>query len=106
MPKYLVEATYTSEGAKGLLKGGGSARRKAVEDGMTATNGKLETFFFAFGDRDAIIIVDLPDNVSAAAISMAVKASGALHTRTTPLLTPEDIDEAARRHVAFRPPGE
>lgn len=105
MPKYLIQATYTSEGTKGLLKGGGSGRRAAVDEVVTALGGKVEAMYFAFGENDTVIIVDLPDPVSMAAISLTVKASGALHTRATPLLTVEEIDEAARRHVPFRAPG-
>ncbi|MGX1851309.1 GYD domain-containing protein [Streptomyces sp. NBC_01456] len=105
MPKFLIQATYTSEGTKGLLKGGGSARRAAVDEVVTALGGKVEAMYFAFGENDTVIIVDLPDPVSMAAISLTVKASGALHTRATPLLTVEEIDEAARRQVPFRAPG-
>ena len=106
MPKYLVEATYSSEGAKGILKTGGSARRKIVEETTAEVGGKLEAFYFAFGARDAIIIVDVPNNAAAAALSMAVNASGAIRSNTTPLLTPEEIDSAAKDHVVYRPPGQ
>ena len=105
MPKYLVEATYTSDGTKGLLKAGGSARRKIVEETTAEVGGKLDAFYFAFGDRDAIIIVDVPSNAAAAALSLAVNASGAIRSRTTPLMTPEEIDIAAKDHVIYRPPG-
>lgn len=106
MPKYLVEATYSSEGAKGVLKTGGTARRKIVEETTAEVGGKLEAFYFAFGARDAIIIVDVPNNAAAAALSMAVNASGAIRSNTTPLLTPEEIDEAAHDHVVYRAPGQ
>jgi uncharacterized protein with GYD domain len=106
MPKYLVEASYTAEGAKGIIKAGGSARRKSVEDLLATFNGKLEAFYFAFGERDAVIILDAPDNTTVAAISLAVAASGAVRTRTTVLLTPEEIDQAAKKQIAFRPPGQ
>ena len=105
MAKYLVLASYTSDGAKGILKSGGSARRKAVEDVLAQFNGRLEAFYFAFGEDDAVIIFDIPDEASAAAISLTVNASGSLRTKTTVLITPEQIDEAAKKHVAFRPPG-
>lgn len=104
MPKYLIQATYTSEGVKGLLKEGASGRRAAVDQVVTGLGGKVESVYFAFGETDIVIIIDLPDPVSMAAISLAVKASGALHTRATPLLTIEEIDEAARRQVPFRAP--
>lgn len=68
-------------------------------------NGKLEAFYYAFGDADAYVIVDAPDNVTAAAVSLAVNASGAVTTQTVVLLTPEEIDQAAKKTVAYRAPG-
>ena len=106
MPKYLVEATYSAEGAKGILKAGGTARRKVVEQTTAEVGGKLEAFYFTFGDRDAVIIIDVPDNVAAAALSMAVNSTGAIRSRTTPLLTCEEIDRAAKDHVEYRAPGQ
>ncbi len=105
MPKFLIEASYTAEGAKGVVKSGGSARRKAVEELLASVGGKLETFYFTFGDEDAIIIVDLPDNETALALGMAVGASGAVRSRTTVLIPMEEVDRAAKRQVHFRPPG-
>jgi uncharacterized protein with GYD domain len=105
MPKFLVRATYTAEGAKGVLKDGGSARRNAVENALASLGGKLEAFYFAFGDDDAIIIVDLPDNEAALAIGMTVGASGAVHSHTTVLIPIDEVDRAAKRRVEFRPPG-
>ncbi|WP_369268919.1 GYD domain-containing protein [Streptomyces sp. R11] len=105
MPKYLIQATYTPEGTKGLLKEGASGRRAAVEQVVTGLGGTVEAMYFAFGEHDFVCIVDFPDPVSMAAVSLTVKASGALHTRATPLLTLEEIDEAARRQVPFRAPG-
>ncbi|MBL3664920.1 GYD domain-containing protein [Streptomyces sp. M2CJ-2] len=105
MPKFLIQATYTPEGAKGLLKDGASGRRAAVDQVVTGLGGKVETMYFAFGESDTVLIVDFPDAVSMAAVSLAVKASGALQTRATPLLTLDEIDEATRREVTFRAPG-
>ncbi|MEU6573281.1 GYD domain-containing protein [Streptomyces sp. NPDC046805] len=105
MPKFLIQATYTAEGTKGLLKEGASGRRAAVEQVVTGLGGKVEAMYFAFGEDDTVLIVDLPDPASMAAVSLAVKASGSLHTRATPLLSIDEIDEAARREVAFRAPG-
>jgi uncharacterized protein with GYD domain len=106
MPKYLVHASYTAEGAQGLLKSGGTARRKAVEELIAPLGGKLEAFYFTFGDDDAILIIDLPDQVAASAIGLAVCASGTIRSRSTVLITPEEVDEAAKRGIRFRPPGE
>lgn len=106
MPKYLVRVSYTTEGAKGVLKEGGSARRKATEDALAAINGKLEAFYFAFGVDDAILIIDVPDPVDAAALALTVAATGDIDSSMTVLITPEEIDEAARRRVTYRPPGQ
>jgi uncharacterized protein with GYD domain len=106
MPKYLIHASYTAEGARGLLKSGGTARRRAVEELLAPLGGKLEAFYFTFGDEDAILIIDLPDQVAVSAIGLAVSASGSMRTRSTVLITPEEVDEAIKRPVKFRPPGE
>lgn len=102
----MVHATYTAEGAKGLLRSGGTARRKATEELLASLGGKIEAFYFSFGDEDAVLIIDLPDQVTASAVAMAVSASGMIRTRSTVLITPEEVDEAARKQVKFRPPGE
>jgi uncharacterized protein with GYD domain len=107
MAKYLISASYTAEGTKGLLKGGGgTARRAAVQQMAQAIEGRVEAFYYAFGDNDVYAILDVPDNVSIAAVSMAVNASGAVHTKTTVLLTAEEIDQAARKSVGYRAPGQ
>ena len=105
MAKYLIEASYTTEGTKGLMSEGGSSRRATVQKMVEALGGKLEGFYYAFGDRDAVVIVDAPDNQTVAAISLAVNSSGAVTLKTTPLLTPEEIDQAAQKTVNYRPPG-
>ncbi|MEU9625481.1 GYD domain-containing protein [Streptomyces luteogriseus] len=105
MPKFLIQASYTPAGAEGLLREGASGRRAAVEQVVTGLGGRVEAMYFAFGADDLIVIVELPDGVSMAAAALTVKASGALRTRATPLLTLDEIDEAARRQVSFRAPG-
>lgn len=105
MPKYLVQASYTTEGIRGLLKDVGSKRRAAAEQAIKSLGGRLEAFYFAFGDTDAFAIADAPDNASAAAVALAVGASGAVHTKTTVLLTPEEMDQAAKKTVSYTPPG-
>jgi len=106
MAKFLIQVSYTPEGAKGVLKGGGSARRKAAADVLEQFGGRIEAFYFAFGADDAVLIVDVPDHETMAAISMTVAATGTIRTRATVLLTPEQIDEAAKKHVTFRAPGQ
>jgi uncharacterized protein with GYD domain len=105
MPKFLVQVKYTAEGTKGVLKDGGSGRRKAVAEFIASLKGRLEEFYFTFGEDDAILIVDLPDAEAALAVAMSVRASGAIHSKMTPLLPVEEIDRAVERHVHYRPPG-
>jgi len=105
MPKYFFQASYTAEGTKGLLKEGGSKRRAMVEGLIKGLGGKLESFYYAFGETDVLGVVDLPDHVSIAALSLAVNASGAVNLKITVLLTPEEIDQAAKKTVPYRPPG-
>ncbi|HTN24414.1 MAG TPA: GYD domain-containing protein [Solirubrobacteraceae bacterium] len=105
MPKFLIEASYTADGVKGVQSAGGSSRRDALAAVAESVGGTLETFYFAFGDSDAFAIVDLPDNESAAAVGLTVNAAGGATTKTTVLLTPEEVDAAAQRSVDYRPPG-
>ena len=105
MPKYLLQASYTAEGLRGLLKEGATKRKEAVEQLIDSLGGKLEVFYPAFGDTDVFLIVDAPDNESAAAASMAVGASGMVQVKTTVLLTPEEMDRATKKSVSYRPPG-
>jgi uncharacterized protein with GYD domain len=105
MPKYLLHATYTVEGIRGLIKDTASGRRAAVKAGIKAVGGKLESFHFCFGQEDVVLIADLPDNLTAAALSTAVAATGTAHVRTTPLLTVEEMDKALARKSKYRAPG-
>lgn len=105
MAKFLFEANYTPEGAKGIIKDGGSARRAAIEKAVTGLGGRLESFYFAFGGVDAYVIVDLPDNASAAAMALAVGQSGLASTKTVVLLTMEETDAATKKSVTYRGPG-
>jgi uncharacterized protein with GYD domain len=105
MPKYLIEASYVGEGISGLLKEGGTKRRTAVSELFKSMGGTVEAFYFAFGDTDVFIIGDLPGNTSAAALTLRVNASGAATCKTTVLITPEEVDEAAKKTFAYRPPG-
>ena len=108
MAKYLIEAGYSHEGLKGVLKDGGTARRNAVETAVKALGGRVEAFYFGFGESDVYAIVDAPDNVSVAAFALAVGATGiAGHFKTIALLTPEEVDQAAKKAAgaSYRPPG-
>jgi len=105
MPKYLVQANYVGDGLKGLLKEGGSSRRAAIEKLFGSVGGKVEAFYYAFGDTDVFIIADVPDNVSAAALSLTVSAAGAAASKVTVLLTAEEIDAATKKTPSYRAPG-
>ena len=105
MPKFLFEAMYTQDGVRGVQSAGGSSRRDAVAEVAESVGGRLDSFHFAFGERDAYVIADLPDNESAAAVALTVNASGGANVKTVVLLTPEEVDAAAQRSVAYRPPG-
>jgi uncharacterized protein with GYD domain len=105
MPKFLLEANYTADGAKGLIKDGGTGRRSKVEAMIKQLNGKLEAFYYGFGSPDVFVIADLPDAKAAAAVSMAVNQSGTVTLKTHVLMTPEEIDQAAKIPVSYQAPG-
>ena len=105
MPKYMIHASYTADGARGLLKDGGSKRREAAAAALKSAGAKLDAFYFAFGENDAIVIVDAPDHASIAGASIAINASGAVTTKTTVLMTPEEIDQAVKKSVSYTAPG-
>ena len=105
MPHFLIQAKYTSEGLKGLLKDKASGRKAAVSKAITALGGKVESVYFCFGTHDVVLIVEAPDNVSAAALSVATGASGLVRINSTPLLSVEEMDRALAKTVDYRPPG-
>lgn len=105
MPKYLFTGSFTQEGDKGLQAEGGSARVKAVSDLMASLGGSLESYHFAFGGDDYVVVAELPDNAAAAAGALRVSASGAVNNRTVVLLTPEEIDRAVKLSPTYRAPG-
>ncbi len=106
MPKYLISGSYVGEGIKGLLKEGGTKRKEAVEQLIGSLGGTVESVHFAFGDDDFFIIVDVPDNVKAAAGSLIASSTGAVSVKITVLLTPEELDEVSKVSVEYRPPGQ
>jgi uncharacterized protein with GYD domain len=105
MPKYLLQTSYTLEGAKGLVSKGGSARKAAAQAAAESVGGSLESFYFAFGDTDVFVVADLPDNSAAAALALSVTSAGGATVRTVVLLTPEEIDAATGKVVEYTPPG-
>ena len=105
MARYLLKVSYTPAGAQGVMKEGGSSRRDVVAKLCADAGGTLETFDFAFGQNDVYTIVDLPDHATVAALSMTVAGTGAATVQTVVLLSPEEIDKAAGRTIAYRAPG-
>ncbi len=107
MPKYLYKANYTKDGLAGLLREGGSGRAKAIATLADSVGGTLESIHWAFGDTDVYLIVDLPDAVTAGALSAKVAMSGAVNITTTPLVTADEMDAIAAKsqNVEYRPPG-
>jgi uncharacterized protein with GYD domain len=105
MPKYLVEANYTHEGLKGLMHDKASGRLAALQKAAEGLGGKIETAYFTFGEKDVIVIMDLPDNASAAALALVASSTGLVRTKTTPLLTIQEVDNAIAKKVQYRAPG-
>ena len=105
MPKYMLIGSYTKEGAKGVLKDGGSSRREAAKDAIASAGGTLEAYYFGFGADDFYVTADFPSHAAAAAAALTVGATGTSNTRTVVLLTPEELDAASNVRVDFRPPG-
>jgi len=106
MPKFMVEASYTADGLKGLKKDSAVGRKTSIAKAMEALGGRLECMYFALGERDVIGIAELPDHVTAASFALAAGSSGLLSTKTTTLLTPEEVDQAFKKKGAYKPPGQ
>jgi uncharacterized protein with GYD domain len=106
MPKFMVQGSYTTEGLKGLLKEGGTGRRKAVDSAVKAMGGHLETLYFAFGDADVVAIIDVPDNITAATLAIGIASTGTVGLKTTVLMTPEEVDQATKKTLSFRAAGQ
>jgi uncharacterized protein with GYD domain len=105
MAKYLITASYTAEGTRGLLVEGGSGRKAEIQKAVKALGGTLESMYYAFGDTDVIVIADMPDAMSGLALSLAANASGTVNVKTTPLITVEEFDKACKTSVQYRGAG-
>ena len=105
MPKFLFEGKYTAEGAKAVVRDGGTARRAALDKAITSAGGRMEAFYFGFGGTDVYVLADLPDNTTAAALAFTVAQAGMASTKTVVLLTPEEADAATKKVISYRPPG-
>ncbi len=105
MALYMIQASYTAEGAKGLIKEGGTKRKEAAQKAAESLGGKLLSFYYTMGSDDIVTIGEFPDDVSATALSITIAASGGARCRTTSLLTAEQVDSAVRKTVGYRAPG-
>lgn len=105
MSKYLVTASYTADGVKGLMQEGGSKRRAAATAAIESVGGSVDCFYYAFGDDDVVGIVDFPDDASATAVSLMINSTGAVELKLTPLMTVEEVDAAAAKTPSYRAPG-
>lgn len=105
MPKFLIEGNYSADGIKGVLKEGGSGRKEAVEAALKAMGGKLESIYYAFGETDVFVTIDVPDNVTAVALAMGIGSTGLVSLKTHVLLTVEEIDRASKKTISYRAPG-
>ena len=106
MAKYLFRARYTTKGIQGLVTDSASGRRADVQAAVKALGGNVEAFYYAMGNDDVVMIVDLPDSIKAAALVLTTSGSGAVRVRTTPLLTVEDVDQALEIKTQYRAPGQ
>ena len=106
MPKYMFEGTYVGDGVKGLMQEGGTKRRDALAEALTSVGGSLESFYYAFGYYDVLGVFEAPDDASAAALSLLINSTGNVNVRLKPLMTVEDIDEAAKKTPSYRAPGQ
>ena len=105
MKKYLIRGAYNAEGTQGLLQEGGSGRKMAIERMLGTMGGKVESFYYALGENEVYLVIDLPDDLSAAAVGLRVNAAGLVRISLTVLLTPAELDEAAKKSVTYRAPG-
>lgn len=105
MPKFLVQGSYTSQGAAGLLKEGGSSRQETVTALIEGLGGSVESWYYGYGKTDVYVIADAPDDEAMVAVALAVGASGAVNLTTTVLLEPSVIDGASKKLVNYRAPG-
>jgi uncharacterized protein with GYD domain len=107
MPHYLLQVAYTPDAWAAQLKNPQN-RIEAIRPAVEGLGGKIECAYISFGEYDIVAVLDMPDNVSAAAFSIAASAGGAVKAaKTTPLMTMEEGIAAMRKGAAagYRPPG-
>lgn len=106
MPKYLIHATYSAEGFTGVIKDKASGRKAAIEKALASVGAKLDAIYFTFGNHDVVLVVDAPDNVTVMSVGLSACSTGLARTSTTPLLTVEEADQAIKKSVQYRGPGQ
>jgi uncharacterized protein with GYD domain len=104
--RFLVTAKYSAAGVKAVLSAGGTTRREAAEKMINDLGGNLECIYYMLNADEVFFICTLPDDLSMAAISLNIDATGMADINITPLLSPEQIDEAAAKVVHYRAPGQ
>jgi uncharacterized protein with GYD domain len=104
--KLLILGSYNSDGAKGVIKEGASGRKAAIEKALQGMGGKLDGLYYAYGDVDVYVLVDVPDAVSGLALSLVVNASGVVKAKTVPLFTVDEVDAACKKTVSYRGAGQ
>jgi uncharacterized protein with GYD domain len=106
MPKFLCQASYTTRGIEGMINDSATGRRADLQATVRALGGKIEALYYAFGEDDVVMILDLPSSVTAAALSLRTQATGMVRVRMTSLLTVEEMDQALEVKMQYRAPGE
>ncbi len=106
MAKFLVHATYSAEGFKGVIKDKASGRKAALEKALASVGAKVDAMYFTFGEYDVVLIVDAPDNATVMAVGLSACSTGLARTSTTPMLTIEEVDQAIKKSVKYRSPGQ
>ena len=100
MAFYLIQASYTSQAVAAMVKNP-QDRAAVVRPMIERLGGKLHGLWFAFGAHDIVAIAEMPDNVGAAAVAMAIGSSGAMSAyQSTPLMTSADAVEAMKQAAA------
>ena len=105
MPKFLIEASYTAEGLRGLQRDKAEGRTSALKNALRSVDGQLDCVYWCLGDRDVVLIADLPDIGAAAALASTACASGLVRTKTTQLLSAAELDAALEAEIDYRAPG-
>lgn len=106
MAKYLIQANYSAEGSKGVANDKASGRKAALEQALASVGAKLDAIYYSFGDCDVVLTVDAPDNATVAAFGKAACSTGLARTTTTPLLSIDEADQAIKKGIKYRGPGQ